>query len=145
MAVRPVSDTRSSIPLTTGDGNARDTRRMKTALRAMPSLRVSIPALAGLALGLQLVDLASFLLAVQLHPVLLDFEIGIIRTTYLSAGPLGAVAFKLAGIAVLFAALAVYGGRWTRAVLLAAAVIGALGAYANFSSIETIARLAARA
>lgn len=118
-----------------------DTPGMKTARRAV-AMPVSISALAAVALGLQLADLASFLIAVWLHPVLLHFEIGIIRTTYLTGGPLGAIAFKLAGIAVLFAALAVYDGRWTRVVLLTTAVVGGVGMYANISSIEAIARLA---
>jgi hypothetical protein len=118
---------------------------MKTG-RVLPLIRVPvpewIPLLAFVALGLQLADLATFLLAVRLQPILLHFEIGIIRTTYLNAGPLGAIAFKLAGIAVIFASLAVYGGRWTRLILVATAVLGALGAYANLSSIVEIARIA---
>lgn len=113
---------------------------MKTLARALPAFAVSIPVLALVTLGLQVADLATFLIAVHQHPVLLHFELGIIKTTYLSAGPLGAIAFKLAGVAVIFAALAVYSGRWTRPALVATAVMGALGAYANISSIEAAAR-----
>lgn len=118
-----------------------DTGDMKTPVVPIPSLRVSVSALAGAAVALQVADLASFLLAVRLHPVLLDFEIGIIKTTYLEGGPLAAIAFKLAGIAVILAALAVYGGRWTRLILLATAVVGAVGAYANVTSLAAVSHL----
>lgn len=142
-AVRPKSEMPERPPLRTTAADAVHDRWMKTLVRAVSSFPVSIPVLAIVTLALQVADLATFLVAVRQHPVLLHFEIGIIRATYLNGGPLAAIAFKLAGIAVVFAALAVYGGRWTRAVLVAMAVMGALGAYANVSSIETTARMLA--
>lgn len=78
-------------------------------------------------------DLATFLLAVSLRPDLVAYELGPIRTVYLSLGALGAVAWKCAGLAVLLASLAVAAQRHRSAVralgtvALAAAAIGAVG------------------
>lgn len=84
-----------------------------------------------LALIAQLADLVSFLLAVVIEPALVSFEVGPIGAIYALGGPVAATAFKLAGLAVVFAALAIYHGRLTRAILLAVAVLGFVGAAAN--------------
>ncbi len=89
----------------------------------------------------QVVDLLTFLTAVVAHPVLLDSEIGFIRLTYLHGGPLGAIAFKLAGLAVVFAGLALYRGRLVVPLLSGVALLGAVGAVANLQALATVARL----
>ncbi len=88
-----------------------------------------------LAVVAQLADVATFLLAVVLVPALVSFEIGPIGTIYRLLGPVAATAFKLAGLAVVFAALALYHGRLTRPVLVAVVVLGGLGAAANVQAL----------
>lgn len=84
-----------------------------------------------LALAAQLADLGTFLVAVIIEPGLVSFEIGPIGAIYSLGGPVAATAFKLAGLAVVFAALAIYRGRLTRTLLIAVVVLGAMGAVAN--------------
>ena len=84
-----------------------------------------------LALVAQLADLVTFLIAVVLEPALVSFEVGPIGAIYLLGGPVAATAFKLAGLAIVFAALAIYHGRLTRPILLAVAALGFVGAAAN--------------
>ncbi len=97
-------------------------------------------ALVGIALLTQVVDMLTFLAAVVAHPTLLGYEVGPIRLTYLAGGPLGAIAFKLAGLAVVFAGLAVYRGRLVTPILLGVAVLGALGAAGNLDALAAVAR-----
>lgn len=88
-----------------------------------------------LALVAQLADLGTFLVAVVLEPGLVSFELGPIGAIYSMSGPVAATAFKLAGLAVVFAALAIYHGRLTRPILIAVVVLGALGALANVQAL----------
>jgi hypothetical protein len=83
------------------------------------------------ALLAQLLDLVTFLVAVVLEPRLVAFELGPIGTVYAVAGPVAATAFKLSGLAVVFAALALYRGRLTRLLLVAVALLGIVAAAAN--------------
>jgi hypothetical protein len=84
-----------------------------------------------LALALQLADLATFLVAVMLAPALVSYEVGPIGLVYAMGGAVAATAFKLAGLAVVFAALAVYRGRLTTPILAGVALLGLVGAVAN--------------
>ena len=95
-------------------------------------------ALVGVALLAQLIDLLTFLAAVVAHPALLGHEVGPIRLTYLDAGPLGAIAFKLAGLAVIFAGLAIYRGRLVAPILLGVALLGAVGAAGNLDALVAV-------
>ena len=88
-----------------------------------------------LALVSQLADTATFLVAVMLEPRLVSFELGPIGVVYQLGGPLAATAFKIAGLAVVFAALAVYRGRLTRFVLLLVVLLGTVGAAANIHAL----------
>jgi hypothetical protein len=88
-----------------------------------------------LALAAQLADVATFLIAVALEPALVSFEIGPIGAIYGALGPVAATAFKLAGLAVVFAALAIYRGRLTRPILIGVMALGALGAAANVQAL----------
>jgi hypothetical protein len=88
-------------------------------------------ALVRLALVAQMADLATFLVAVALEPGLVSFEVGPIGVIYAIGGAVAATAFKLAGLAVVFAALAIYRGRLLRVILVAVAVLGLVGATAN--------------
>jgi hypothetical protein len=89
------------------------------------------PSLVRLALLAQLADLVTFSRAVMLDPVLVSYEVGPIGAIYAIGGPVAAIAFKLAGLAVVFAALAIYHGRLTRPILLGVAALGLIGAAAN--------------
>ena len=83
------------------------------------------------ALLAQVADLVTFSIAVMLDPALVSFEVGPIGAIYAVGGPIAAIAFKLAGLAVVFAALAVYHGRLTRPVLVGVVALGLIGAVAN--------------
>jgi hypothetical protein len=91
-----------------------------------------------LALAAQLADLGTFLVAVIIEPGLVSFEIGPIGAIYSLSGPVAATAFKLAGLAVIFAALAIYHGRLTRPLLIAVVVLGVLGAVANVRALLVV-------
>ncbi len=93
-----------------------------------PALRSS---LVRLALVTQLADVATFLVAVLIEPALVSFEVGPIGMIYALGGPVAATAFKLAGLATVFAALAIYRGRLTTPILIAVVVLGLVGATAN--------------
>ncbi len=97
--------------------------------------------LVAVALVTQVADLLTVLTAVAAHPVLLGSEVGPIRLTYLHGGPLAAIAFKLAGLAVVFAGLALYRGRLVIPVLIGVALLGAVGAAANLGALATVASL----
>lgn len=84
-----------------------------------------------LALVAQLADVGTFLVAVLIEPALVSFEVGPIGMIYALGGPVAATAFKLAGLAVVFAALAIYRGRLTTPILIAVVVLGLVGAAAN--------------
>ncbi len=84
-----------------------------------------------LTLAAQVADLLTFLLAVAIEPDLVSFEVGPIGAIYAVGGPVAATAFKVAGLAVVFAALAVYRGRLTKPILVAVLALGAVGAVAN--------------
>jgi hypothetical protein len=88
-------------------------------------------ALVRLALVAQLADVATFLVAVLIEPALVSYEVGPIGIIYALGGPVAATAFKLAGLAVVFAALAIYRGRLTTPILLAVVALGFVGAAAN--------------
>jgi hypothetical protein len=83
------------------------------------------------ALIAQIADLVTFVVAVMIEPALVSFEVGPIGAIYAVGGPVAAMAFKLAGLAVVFAALAIYHGRLTKPILLGVAALGLLGAVAN--------------
>lgn len=79
-------------------------------------------------------DLASFATLVIAEPMLLACEVGPIGAVTAVMGPLGAVAWKCAGLAVVLAALAIAQPRHpraSRAVLLVALAVAAVGASAN--------------
>jgi len=57
--------------------------------------------------------------------------VGPIGAVYSVGGLVAATAFKLAGLAVVFAALAIYRGRLTRPILIGVAALGLIGAIAN--------------
>ena len=97
--------------------------------------RVGGARLIRLALIAQLADLGTFLIAVIIEPGLVSFELGPIGAIYALGGPVAATAFKLAGLAVVFAALALYHGRLTRLILVAVVALGALGAAANVQAL----------
>ena len=97
----------------------------------MPPTPARGSALVRLALAAQLVDVATFLVAVLMEPALVSFEVGPIGIVYALGGPVAATAFKLAGLAVVFAALAIYRGRLTTPILVAVVVLGFVGAAAN--------------
>jgi hypothetical protein len=97
--------------------------------------RAGGPRLIRLALAAQLADVATFLIAVALEPALVSFELGPIGAIYQALGPIAATAFKLAGLAVVFAALAIYHGRLTRPILVGVMLLGALGAAANVQAL----------
>ena len=84
-----------------------------------------------LALLAQVADLITFSFAVMLDPALISFEVGPIGAIYAIGGPVAAIAFKLAGLAVVFAALAIYHGRLTRPILVGVVALGVIGAVAN--------------
>jgi len=84
-----------------------------------------------LALVAQIADLVTFAVAVILEPALVSFEVGPIGAIYSIGGLAAATAFKLAGLAGVFAALAIYRGRLTRPILVGVAALGIIGAGAN--------------
>jgi hypothetical protein len=94
--------------------------------------------LVAVALLTQVADLVTFLVAVATQPALLGHEIGVIRLTYLDGGPLGAIAFKLAGLAIVFAGLAIYRGRLVTPILVGVALLGGIGAFANMHALASV-------
>lgn len=80
-----------------------------------------------IAIGAQVLDLATFLIAA---PHLVDYEVGWIGQMYVTGGPLLAIAWKAAVMAVVLLA-AGKAGRYQRFVLLALAAVGAVGFAAN--------------
>ena len=97
--------------------------------------RAAGPALVLVALLAQLADLVTFSIAVMLDPALVSFEVGPIGAIYAMGGPVAAIAFKLAGLAVVFAALAIYQGRLTRPILVGVVALGLIGAVANVHAV----------
>lgn len=80
-----------------------------------------------LAIGMQAIDLATFLIAA---PLLVGYELGGIGQIYVIGGPLLALAWKAAGIALVLL-LAQKAGRYRRLVLAILLVAGAVGFAAN--------------
>jgi len=110
-------------------------RRQVRTDRATPPKAAGGARLVRLALFAQLADVATFLAAVAIEPALVSFEVGPIGVIYALGGPVAATAFKLAGLAVVFAALAIYRGRLTTPILLAVVALGLVGAAANLQAL----------
>jgi len=80
-----------------------------------------------LAIGVQALDLATFLIAA---PMLVNYEVGGIGQIYIIGGPLLAIAWKAAVMSVVLY-LAIRAGRYQKVVIAALLVAGAVGFAAN--------------
>lgn len=80
-----------------------------------------------LAIGVQALDLVTFLIAA---PLLVGYEVGGIGQIYVIGGPLLAIAWKLAVMAVVLL-LALRAGKYQQIVVAALLTAGAVGFAAN--------------
>jgi Co/Zn/Cd efflux system component len=97
-----------------------------------------------LAVVAQLADLVTFLWAVARYPALLPYEVGPIATAYQALGPLGAAAFKVAGVSFVLGMAAIVARSTARTrhgapVLVAVVlIVGLAGAFFNLFAVRLI-------